>query len=52
MKILFWIILAAVLTILFGSWVLSVLAWVFHGVGDVLNSIANFLNFFGWNGML
>lgn len=52
MKILFWIIVIAILTLLFGTWILSALAWVFNGLGSVLNFVAGFLNFFGWNGMI
>ncbi len=52
MKILIWVILVTVLTVLFGTWILSALAWVFGAIGDGLNFIAGFLDFFGWNGML
>lgn len=52
MKTLFWIIAIVVLTVLFGTWILSALAWVFNAIGDGLNFIAGVLNFFGWNGML
>lgn len=52
MKTIFNIVLIVVLVLLFGTFPLTILSKVFDFIGNILNALANFLNIFGFNGLL
>lgn len=52
MKNIIFVILIIALVFLFGTWPLSILAKLFTLIAKGLNWLADFLNIFGWNGMI
>ena len=52
MKYIFFAILIIALVFLFGTWPLSILAKIFSFFTKGLEWLADFLNIFGWNGLI
>ncbi len=52
MKKIIIIAIIVVLVVIFGSFPLSVLAKIFDFLGKALGTLAKWLNFFGWNGLI
>lgn len=52
MKILGWIIFAVIVTVLFGTWPLAVIAKLLEWTAWAVGWVAKLLDFFHWNGIL